>query len=70
MAMEIPTLKEYFESVEVKDGRFRDKCTMECDACDCTRAIKLTGKPLKQIFDLFPKKETKATDFRFRQNCA
>ena len=63
MAMEIPTLKEYFESVEVKDGRFRDKCTMECDACDCTRAIKLTGKPLKQIFDLFPKKETKATDF-------
>lgn len=47
MAMEIPTLKEYFESVdEVKDARFRDKCTMECEACDCTRAIKLPGMPL------------------------
>ena len=33
MAMEIPTLKEYFESVEeVRDARFRDKCTMECEA--------------------------------------
>lgn len=47
MAMEIPTLKEYFESVEeVRDARFRDKCTMECEACDCTRAIKLPGMPL------------------------
>jgi hypothetical protein len=47
MAMEIPTLKEYFESVEeVRDARFREKCTMECEACDCTRAIKLPGMPL------------------------
>lgn len=47
MAMELPTLERYFDSiVEVKDARFRDKCTMECEACDCTRAIKLPGKPL------------------------
>lgn len=47
MAMEIPTLKEYFESVEeVRDARFREKCTMECEACDCTRAIKVPGMPL------------------------
>lgn len=47
MAMELPTLKEYFESVEeVKDARLRDECTMECEACDCTRALKLPGKPL------------------------
>jgi hypothetical protein len=30
MAMEIPTLKEYFDNiVEVKDARLRDQCTME-----------------------------------------
>lgn len=47
MAMELPTLERYFDSiVEVKDARFRDKCTMECEACDRTRAIKLPGKPL------------------------
>jgi hypothetical protein len=47
MAMESPTLREYFDSiVEVNDARFRDKCTMECEACDCTRAIRLPGKPL------------------------
>jgi hypothetical protein len=47
MAMEIPTLNKHFESVEeVKDARFREKCTMECEACDCTRAIKLPGLPL------------------------
>lgn len=47
MAMELPTLREYFDSiVEVNDARFRDKCTMECEACDCTRAIRLPGKPL------------------------
>jgi hypothetical protein len=47
MAMELPTLKEYFESVgEVKDARLREECTMECEACDCTRAIKLPGKSL------------------------
>ena len=37
MAMEIPTLKEYFDKiVEVKDARLRDQCTMECEFCDCT----------------------------------
>ena len=44
MAMEIPTLKEYFDNiVEVKDARLRDQCTMECEFCDCTRSIKLLG---------------------------
>jgi hypothetical protein len=47
MAMEIPVLNEYFENIsEVKDARFRDQCTMECEFCDCTRNIKLPGKPL------------------------
>jgi hypothetical protein len=40
-------LKENFEDVvEVKDARLRDQCTMECEFCDCTRAMKLPGKPL------------------------
>src|SRR5437867_9259671 len=53
MAMESPTLKEYFDSImEVKDARFRDKCTMECEACDCTRAIRLPGKPLIEKLNL------------------
>ena len=47
MAMEIPVLKENFEEVvEVKDARLRNQCTMECEFCDCTRAIKLPGKSL------------------------
>jgi len=47
MAMEIPVLKENFEDiVQVKDARLRDQCTMECEFCDCTRAMKLPGKPL------------------------
>ncbi len=47
MAMEIPVLIEYFENIsEVKDARFRDQCTMECEFCDCTRNIRLPGKPL------------------------
>lgn len=53
MAMESPTIREYFDSiVEVKDARFRDNCTMECEACDCTRAIKLPGKPLIEKLNL------------------
>ena len=45
MAMELPTLEEYFDSIiEVRDARLREECTMECEACDCTRAIKLPGK--------------------------
>ena len=68
MAMEIPTLKEYFESVEeVRDARFREKCTMECEACDCTRAIKLPGKPLvkklKLRNDAMDRKEISRTEF-------
>jgi hypothetical protein len=68
MAMEIPTLKEYFESVEeVKDARFRDKCTMECEACDCTRAIKLPGMPLVKKLNLrnddMHSKEISRTEF-------
>jgi len=47
MAMEIPVLKENFEEVvEIKDARLRNQCTMECEFCDCTRAIKLPGKSL------------------------
>jgi hypothetical protein len=47
MAMEIPVLSDYFENIsEVRDARFRDQCTMECEFCDCTRNIKLPGKPL------------------------
>ena len=68
MAMEIPTLKDYFESVEeVKDARFREKCTMECEACDCTRAIKLPGIPLVKKLNLEDdevyKKEISRTEF-------
>jgi hypothetical protein len=58
MAMEIPVLNQYFESVsEVKDARFRDECTMECEFCDCTRSIKLPGKPLMAELDIAPKEE-------------
>ena len=68
MALEIPTLKDYFESVEeVKDARFREKCTMECEACDCTRAIKLPGIPLVEKLNLeddeVSKKEISRTEF-------
>jgi hypothetical protein len=68
MAMESPTLREYFDSiVEVKDARFRDKCTMECEACDCTRAIKLPGKSLIEklnVKDILNEKETDSTRFK------
>jgi hypothetical protein len=68
MAMEIPTLKDYFESVEeVKDARFREKCTMECESCDCTRAIKLPGIPLVEKLNLedddVSQKEISRTEF-------
>jgi hypothetical protein len=57
MAMEIPTLKEYFDRiVEVKDARLRDQCTMECEFCDCTRSIKLPGKSLSEELNI-PKEE-------------
>ena len=62
MAMEIPTLNYYFDSIEVKDARFRDKCTMECEACDCTRAIKLPGKPLNKSLNLVTDSHEKEDD--------
>jgi hypothetical protein len=53
MAMEIPTLKEYFDNIiEVKDARLRDQCTMECEFCDCTRSIKLPGRSLSDELDI------------------
>jgi hypothetical protein len=53
MAMELPTLGEYFDSIiEVKDARLREECTMECEACDCTRAIKRPGKSLIDKLDI------------------
>src|ERR671911_755475 len=58
MAMEIPTLEKYFDSiVEVKDARLRDQCTMECEFCDCTRSIKLPGKSLSEELNI-PKEES------------
>jgi hypothetical protein len=62
MAMEIPTLKEYF--VEVKDARLRDQCTMECEFCDCTRSIKLPGKSLSGELDI-PKEEAYSNENKF-----
>jgi hypothetical protein len=63
MAMELPTLERYFDSiVEVKDARFRDKCTMECEACDCTRAIKLPGKPLIDRLNLVKDVQNRESD--------
>ena len=45
--MVLPVLNQYFENVsEVKDARFRDQYTMECEFCDCTRSIKMPGKQL------------------------
>ena len=65
MAMEIPTLKEYFDNiVEVKDARLRDQCTMECEFCDCTRSIKLPGKSLSDELDI-PKEESSKNDNKF-----
>jgi hypothetical protein len=65
MAMEIPTLKEYFDNiVEIKDARLRDQCTMECEFCDCTRSIKLPGKSLSDELDI-PKEESRKNDNKF-----
>jgi hypothetical protein len=65
MAMEIPTLKEYFDNiVEIKDARLRDQCTMECEFCDCTRNIELPGKSLSGELNL-PKEEVCNKDNKF-----
>ncbi len=58
MAMEIPVLNQYLENVsEVKDARFRDQCTMECEFCDCTRNTKLPGKPLMDELNITSKED-------------
>jgi hypothetical protein len=67
MAMELPTLKSYFDSIEVKDARFRDKCTMECEACDCSRAIKLPGKPLIERLNLVKDVQKRETESGYRR---
>ena len=64
MAMEIPVLSQYFENVsEVKDARFRDQCTMECEFCDCTRSIKLPGKQLINELSITQEKVNRNTGF-------
>ena len=65
MAMEIPTLKEYFDNIEeVKDARLRDQCTMECEFCDCTRSIKLPGKSLSDDLNI-PKEKSGNSNSEF-----
>jgi len=64
MAMEIPVLSQYFENVsEVKDARFRDQCTMECEFCDCTRSIKLPGKQLINELSITQEEVNRNTGF-------
>jgi len=67
MSMEIPVLNQYFASIsEVKDARFRDQCTMECEFCDCTRSVKLPGKSLIDELGIVSKQvgyENSNTDF-------
>ena len=66
MAMEIPVLNKYFESVsEVRDARFRDQCTMECEFCDCTRSIKLPGKLLMNEISISTNEEYEKSDTDF-----
>jgi len=63
MAMEIPVLKENFEEVvEIKDARLRNQCTMECEFCDCTRAIKLPGKSLLDELHIKRQEEEEEVD--------
>jgi hypothetical protein len=64
MAMEIPELNKYFSKVvEVKDARLRSECTMECEACDCTRSIKLPGKPLMEELGIWKNTGSERNDF-------
>ena len=57
MATEIPVLNKYFDDIlEVRDARFRNQCTMECEFCDCTRSIKLPGKSLVSKLDFNSRK--------------
>jgi len=64
MALEIPELNKYFNKVvEVKDARSRSECTMECEACDCTRNIKLPGKPLMEELGIGKNTRSERNDF-------
>jgi len=64
MALEIPELNKYFNKVvEVKDARSRSECTMECEACDCTRSIKLPGKPLMEELGIGKNTRSERNDF-------
>jgi len=67
MTMEIPVLDEYFEKIlEVKDVRFSDQCNMECESCDCTRNIKLPGKPLMDELNILMKSQAYHDKFKQR----
>jgi hypothetical protein len=64
MAMEIPELNKYFNKVvEVKDARLRSECTMECEACDCTRSTQLPGKPLMEKLGIGKNTRPERNDF-------
>jgi hypothetical protein len=64
MALEIPELNKYFNKVvEVKDARSRSECTMECEACDCTRSIKLPGKSLMEELGIGKNTRSERNDF-------
>lgn len=66
MAMEIPVLNQYFERIsEVRDARFRDQCTMECEFCDCTRSIKLPGKPFMSEMSISTNEEYEKSNTDF-----
>ena len=57
--MEIPELNKCSNKiVEVNDARLRNGCTMECEAGDCARSIKLYGKPL--MIELGTDKKTRS----------
>ena len=61
MTMEIPELNKYFNKIEVNDARLRNGCTMECEASDCTRSIKLPGKPLMRELGTDKKQDQRKT---------
>lgn len=54
MQMEIPSLLPYLDGLEVRDARKRKACTMECEACDCTRTVRLPGTPLGDRLGISP----------------
>ncbi len=52
MQMELPSLEPFLDELEVVDARKRKACTMECEACDCTRTIRLPGSPFSNHLGL------------------